>query len=335
LWYKPDTKFFKPKAYVKMDFNCPLAVSSPDAAVLSDIFVWLLVDYLNEYAYYAQAAGLDYGLSLSDNGFELSLAGFNHKLRILLEAVIQKIAKFEVKPDRFSVIKETVTKAYQNNKFQQPHEQATNYCSLVLQDQIWPWTEELDALSHLEAEDLANFVPMLLSRTFVECYIAGNVEKDEAESMVKHIEDVLFTDSKPICRPLFPSQFLTNRVTELGTGMKHFYYQEGSNSSDENSALVHYIQVHKDEFSMNSKLQLFELIAKQDTFHQLRTIEQLGYITSLSLSNDSGVYGVQFIIQSSVKGPGHIDSRVESLLKDLESKFYNMSDEEFKVRDTS
>jgi insulysin len=91
-----------------MDFNCPLAVSSPDAAVLSDIFVWLLVDYLNEYAYYAQAAGLDYGLSLSDNGFELSLAGFNHKLRILLEAVIQKIAKFEVKPDRFSVIKVTL-----------------------------------------------------------------------------------------------------------------------------------------------------------------------------------------------------------------------------------
>jgi insulysin len=99
--------------------------------------------------------------------------------------------------------------------------------------------------------------------------------------------------------------------------------------------LVYHEQVHKDEFSMNSKLQLFELIAKQDTFHQLRTIEQLGYITSLSLSNDSGVYGVQFIIQSSVKGPGHIDSRVESLLKDLESKFYNMSDEEFKVRDTS
>ncbi|KAG7561204.1 Metalloenzyme LuxS/M16 peptidase-like [Arabidopsis thaliana x Arabidopsis arenosa] len=335
LWYKPDTKFFKPKAYVKMDFNCPLAVSSPDTVVLSNLFVWLLVDYLNEYAYYAQAAGLHYGLSLSDNGFELSLVGFNHKLRILLEAVIQKIANFEVKPDRFSVVKETVIKSYQNYKFQQPYNQAMSYCSMVLQDHTWPWTEELDALSHLEAEDLMNFVPMLLSRTFVECYIAGNVEKDEAESMVKHIEDVLFNDPKPICRPLYPSQFLTSRVAELGAGMKYFYHQEGSNPSDENSALVHYIQVHQDEFSMNSKLQLFELIAKQATFHQLRTIEQLGYITSLSQRNDSGVYGVQFIIQSSVKGPGHVDSRVESLLKDLESKLYKMSDEEFKSNVTA
>lgn len=49
LWYKPDTNFSKPKAYFKMDFNCPLAVSSPDAAVLTDIFTRLLMDYLNEY----------------------------------------------------------------------------------------------------------------------------------------------------------------------------------------------------------------------------------------------------------------------------------------------
>ncbi|WZZ52175.1 hypothetical protein YC2023_052282 [Brassica napus] len=335
LWYKPDTKFFKPKAYVKTDFNCPLANTSPDAVVLSNIFVWLLVDCLNEYAYYARAAGLNYGLSLSGNGFELYLDGFNHKLRILLEAIMQKIAKFEVKPDRFSVIKETMTKAYQNIKFQQPYEQAMSYCSMVLQDRTWPWTEQLDALTHLEAEDLVNFVPMLLSRTFVECYVAGNVEKNEAESMVKHIEDVLFNDPKPISRPIFPSQTMISRVVELGTKIKCFYHQEGSNLSDESSALVHYIQVHQDEFAMNSKLQLFRLIAKQATFHQLRTVEQLGYITSLNQSNHSGVYGVQFIIQSPVKGPGHIDLRVESLLKDLESKLYKISDEEFKSNVTA
>ncbi|CAF2059202.1 unnamed protein product [Brassica oleracea var. botrytis] len=335
LWYKPDTKFFRPKAYVKMEFNCPLAVSSPDAVVLSSMFVWLLEDCLNEYAYYAEDAGLYYGLSLSDNGFELYLGGFNHKLMILLEAVIEKIAKFEVKPDRFSVIKEMDTKAYQNNKFRQPYSQATSYCSLVLHDQTWPWTEELDALLHMEAEDLVKFVPMMLSRAFVECYVAGNVDKEEAESMVKHVEDVLFKDPKPICRQLFPSQLLTDRVAELGTRTKYFYHQQGSNPKDENSALVHYIQVHQDEFSMNVKLQLFCLIAKQATFHQLRTVEQLGYITSLSRRNHSGVNGVQFIIQSSDKGPRHIDSRVESLLKDLESKFYNMSDEEFKSNVTA
>lgn len=40
-------------------------------------------------------------------------------------------------------------------------------------------------------------------------------------------------------------------------------------------------QVHQDDFTLNVKLQLFALIAKQPAFHQLRSVEQLGYITVL------------------------------------------------------
>lgn len=40
------------------------------------------------------------------------LVGYNHKLRILLETVIQKIAEFKVKPDRFAVIKVIIDGCY-------------------------------------------------------------------------------------------------------------------------------------------------------------------------------------------------------------------------------
>ena len=66
-----------------------------------------------------------------------------------------------------------VTKEYQNFKFQQPYQQAMYYCALILQDGTWPWMERLEALLHLEADDLAKFAPVMLSRTFLECYIAG------------------------------------------------------------------------------------------------------------------------------------------------------------------
>lgn len=36
---------------------------------------------------------------------QVSVGGYNHKLRILLETIIEKVVKFEVKPDRFYVIK--------------------------------------------------------------------------------------------------------------------------------------------------------------------------------------------------------------------------------------
>ncbi|GMY18899.1 insulin-degrading enzyme-like 1, peroxisomal, partial [Fagus crenata] len=347
VWYKPDTMFSTLKAYVKIYFNCPHAGNSPEAEVLTDIFTRLLMDCLNEIwyvsergavqlqfnivsSYYAQVAGLYYGISPTDCGFQVTLVGYNHKLRILLESVVEKIASFQVKPDRFSVIKEMVTKEYRNLKFQQPYQQAMYYCSLILQDHTWPWMEELCILPHLEAEDLAKFVPVMLSRAFVECYIAGNIETSEAESMIQHIEDVFFSGPNPLCQALFPSQHVTNRVVKLERGMSYFYPAEGLNPNDDNSALVHYIQDHRDDFVLNVKLQLFALIGKQPAFHQLRSVEQLGYITVLMQRNDSGICGVQFIIQSTVKGPGNIDLRVEAFLKMFESKLYDMTNEEFK-----
>jgi insulysin len=168
-------------------------------------------------------------------------------------------------------------KKYKNFKFQQPCQQAMYYCFLILQDQdhTWPWMEKLEVLLHLEAEDLAKFAPVMLSRAFLECYIAGsfksllfilifgeyqpflsgfkfhfvttifpgNIETSEAESMIQHIEDVLFSGPNPICQPLFSLQHAANRVVKLERGMSYFYPAEGLNPNDENSALVHYIQV--------------------------------------------------------------------------------------------
>ncbi|KAF2289393.1 hypothetical protein GH714_035782 [Hevea brasiliensis] len=267
-----------------------------------------------------KVAGLYYGIINTDSGFQVTVVGYNHKLRILLETVIKKIAKFEVKPDRFSVIKEMVIKEYENFKFQQPYQQAMYHCSLILQNQAWPWMDELEVLPHLEAEDLAKFVPLMLSRAFLECYIAGNIERSEAESIIEHMEDVFYKGPIPICQPLFPSQHLTNRVIKLERGNNYFYPIEGLNPSDENSALVHYIQVHRDDFMLNVKLQLFAFIAKQPAFHQLRSVEQLGYITVLMSRNDSGVRG----------GPRRVDLRVEAFLKMFETKLYEMTNEEFK-----
>ncbi|KAL0383546.1 UNVERIFIED_CONTAM: Insulin-degrading enzyme-like 1, peroxisomal [Sesamum calycinum] len=224
LWFKPDTAFSTPKAYVKIDFNCPVSGNSPESEVLTEIFTRLLMDYLNEYAYDAQVAGLYYGVTNTNYGFQVTVVGYNHKLKILLETVVHRIANFEVKPDRFAVIKEILCQNRRN----------------------------------------------------------------------------------------------------------YFYSAEGLNPSDENSALIHYIQVHQDDFRLNVILQLFALIAKQPAFHQLRSVEQLGYITVLMQRYDSGVRGVQFIIQSNVKGPGQIDLRVESFLKMFETKLYDMSSEEFK-----
>ncbi|XP_027771958.1 insulin-degrading enzyme-like 1, peroxisomal isoform X6 [Solanum pennellii] len=332
LWYKPDTLFSMPKGYCIIDFICPQSRSSPESAVLTCIFVWLLKDYLNEYAYDAEIAGLGYWISGHCSGFEVTVSGYNHKMRILLEKVIDRITNFKVEPDRFFVIKELFSKQYQNIKFQQPYEQALYYCSLILREHSWSWNDECEALTNLEIDDLVKFYPLLLSRTFLECYVAGNIDSKEAVSMIQHVEDALYKGSQPLSRALFASEHSSSRIINLEESKNYFYAAEGLNTSDENSALVHYIQVHSDEYIKNVKLQLFALIAKQPAFDQLRSVEQLGYITSLSRTSDAGVRGLQLIVQSSVKDPRYIESRFQAFLKTLETQLHDMSDDEFKKK---
>ncbi|KAL6856029.1 hypothetical protein ACP4OV_018831 [Aristida adscensionis] len=330
LWYKPDTMFFTPKAYVKMDFHCPLSHNSPESSVLTDLFTRLLMDYLNDYAYDAQVAGLYYAVNPNDTGFQVTMVGYNDKMRTLLETVIGKISDFEVKSDRFSVMKETMTKDYENFKFRQPYQQVLYYCSLILDEQRWPWDEELAALSYLQSTDLGKFLPHLLAKTFIECYFAGNIEPSEAKSIMQHVEDLLFNGPVSVCKPLSPSQHLAKRIVKLEKGLRFYYPAMCLNHQDENSALLHYIQTHQDNVRQNVLLQLLALVAKQPAFHQLRSVEQLGYIALLRQRNDSGVRGLQFIIQSTVKDPSNLDARVEAFLKIFEDTLYQMPDAEFK-----
>ncbi|KAG6487993.1 hypothetical protein ZIOFF_056751 [Zingiber officinale] len=327
LWYKPDTMFSMPKAYIKVEFNCPQSIVSPEAEVLTYIFTKLLIDYLNEYAYYAEVAGLYYAIYNTSSGFEVIVVGYNDKMQILLETIVGRIEQFEVKPDRFFVIKESITKEYENFKFQQPYQQAWHYSSLLLEYNTWPWNEKLEALPHLEPDHLSKFSNILLEKAFLEFYTAGNIEPREADSIVQHIEDVLFKSTHPKCKPLFPSQHLVNRIIKLEEGLRYYYPAEVLNIKDENSALIHYTQVsffipfiHQDEIKLNVRLQLFALIAKQAAFHQLRTVEQLGYITVLTQRNDSGTRG----------DPPYLEARVDAFLEMFESKFHEMTNEEYK-----
>ncbi|KAJ3687007.1 hypothetical protein LUZ61_016171 [Rhynchospora tenuis] len=330
LWHKPDKKFLVPKAYVVIDFHCPLANNSPEAEVLTSLFVSLLTDYLNDYAYNAQIASLSYSISNTTTGFQVAVTGYNHKMRLLIDAIMMQIARFKVKPNRFAVFKETYLKEYENIKFSQPYSQASYYLSLMLYDQSWPSNENLEALSALNADHLSNFIPNLLSRTLLECFVAGNIEAKEAEKIITDIEEILFKTPNSVFKPLFPSQYLPVRVVMLESSLKCLYRMKGMNLKDENSAIVHYIQIHQDNPLLNVQLQLFSLIASQPAFNQLRSVEQLGYITSLSPRSDAGVKGLEVIIQSTVKDPDNLDARIDAFFASFERTIYELDDKEFK-----
>lgn len=331
LWHKPDAAFLTPKAYVILDFSCPAAYTSPEAAALTRLYTMLLQDYLNEHAYAAEISGLSYSIEPTTLGFQVSVAGYNHKLTLLANKILSRLVAFEVLPDRFGVVKEKLLKHFLNRQYDAPYQQALYDLSVVLDHRRWHLDEYKDVLPGLSPEDLAAFFPHLLSRVHIESYIAGNMAAAEAEQFLAHVEEVLAHGPGLKVRPLFASQHAEKRVVQLPPGAAFYHPLPGLNPDEDNSALLFYLQVGQDEPHINALLELLVQTAKRDAFHQLRSVEQLGYIVFLLPRNDHGVRGIQGIIQSNVKDATGLEERMEAFWEGFEQTLGALSEEEFQT----
>ncbi len=82
----------------------------PTYVNMANLFVQLLQDSLSGYSYQANLAGLNYNLFPNSQGLYLTVSGFNDKIHVLLNDVLEKMISFKVDPQRFILIKEKVTK---------------------------------------------------------------------------------------------------------------------------------------------------------------------------------------------------------------------------------
>ncbi|KAG2427393.1 hypothetical protein HYH02_014613 [Chlamydomonas schloesseri] len=180
LWHKPDTRFGQPKAVLYLDIQSPEAYSSPRAAVLTRLFVKLVLDYLNEVAYPAQQAGLDYNLLNTQSGLQLLLSGYNHKLPHLMTEVLGRLGDFKVLPDRFEFVREGLVREYANQMHNQPYSWAMYRAELLTTARRWPLELYGAIAAGVTPAELEEHVRRLTSRCFVEGLAAGNMRRAEA-----------------------------------------------------------------------------------------------------------------------------------------------------------
>jgi insulysin len=110
LWYKEDTKFLLPKAIYKFEIRNPIVYFDPANVNMCNLFVDLLMDSLTEYAYDAELAGLKYKINTTNYGIVITLSGFSDKMDVLLKTIVERMATFKVDPQRFNILKESVSK---------------------------------------------------------------------------------------------------------------------------------------------------------------------------------------------------------------------------------
>ena len=124
-----------------------------------------------------------------------------------------------------------------------------------------------------------------------------------------------------------------SRSLTIPPGSSYIYSMLHPNPAEVNNAVVYHLYLGDvTDYSLRASVQLFEQIANEPAFDQLRTKEQLGYIVQSSVTMRTGESRVESFI-SSMSGilekmtEDEFNKHRQSLISKREEKAKNLSEE--------
>ncbi|XP_078187846.1 nardilysin isoform X2 [Callithrix jacchus] len=330
LWYKKDNKFKIPKAYIRFHLISPLIQKSAANVVLFDIFVNILTHNLAEPAYEADVAQLEYKLVAGEYGLVIRVKGFNHKLPLLFQLIINYLAEFSSTPAVFTMITEQLKKTYFNILIK-PETLAKDVRLLILEYARWSMIDKYQALMDgLTLECLLSFVKEFKSQLFVEGLVQGNVTSTESMDFLKYVVDKL--NFMPLEQEM-PVQF---QVVELPRG-HHLCKVKALNKGDANSEVTVYYQSGTRSLREYTLMELLVMHMEEPCFDFLRTKQTLGYHVYPTCRNTSGILGFSVTVgtQATKYNSEVVDKKIEEFLSSFEEKIENLTEDAFNTQVTA
>ncbi|KCV68489.1 hypothetical protein H696_04782 [Fonticula alba] len=359
LWYKKDNTFNIPKASASFMIRTPLNYATPRFAVATSLLTQLIRDDLTTFSYSASLAGLDYKFDNKLDFLELNLSGYNDRQLVFLESILDRIVNFKINPERFVVLKERLNRALINASRTHPYMLAFRETSRALHKIQFSdhqlraaliGGEEYRAVESnipsevdltepgITFEFISSLLPQLLKTFCIDGLIIGNHSTESAVAMAKLVEDKLLSVNAgaPDAGEAYPRPPARTQLI-LPKAAHYALLQPLADKSETNSALLttyNFGPSSTDDQSLRLRAAILVIaqIIKSPAFNQLRTKEQLGYVVHSDVSFGSGSAGLKILVQSAVRTPGYIGSRVRAFMRRaLVTEFETLSDESFQA----
>uniref|UniRef100_A0A8C1MA01 Nardilysin a (N-arginine dibasic convertase) n=1 Tax=Cyprinus carpio TaxID=7962 RepID=A0A8C1MA01_CYPCA len=330
LWYKKDNKFKIPKAYVRFHLISPVVQKSPKNLVLFDLFVNILVHNLAEPAYEADVAQLEYKLVAGEHGLVIKVKGFNHKLPLLFNLIVDYLADFSAAPDVFSMFEEQLKKTYFNILIK-PEKLGKDVRLLILEHSRWSTIQKYQAvLDGLSVDELMEFVSSFKSELYAEGLVQGNFTSTESMGFLQYVTNKLQFKKLSVEVPVL------FRVVELPQ-KHHLCKVKSLNKGDANSEVTVYFQSGPKNLREHTLMELLVMHMEEPCFDFLRTKETLGYHVYPTCRNTSGVLGFSVTVETQATkfNTELVETKIEEFLVSFGEKMNSLSDEAFKTQVTA
>ncbi|GMH39806.1 hypothetical protein BSKO_07704 [Bryopsis sp. KO-2023] len=333
FWHKKDVSFRVPKISVRLHLISAYTNESALHSVRADLFALIVNDILDPILHPAVLAGISFSASVAGTGLMLRFDGFGEIVPKVIRLVCEKISSLsrEEIENRFPPLHDRLSESLRNRDFMNPHLQANYSMNDCLSQPSWHTHDKLEECQNLTLEDIFNFWEEFRAEMTVEGLALGNLEDTEAADICFNIVSLLKPSGLPAERwrqkRVCKITSISPETQSLGSCVT--YKPRNPNPENGDSAVYVLYQIGLDDFGTMAHGALFQLISEKNCFHQLRTVEKLGYIVKLELHRLVNVVGVGIRVQTAGCTPDELDKRVQAWLHDFRKDLEGLSDAEF------
>ncbi len=318
LWHLQDGSYGLPKADFFFSVRTPAANDSPRHSVLTQLYVNLVNDQLEAFAYPADLAGLSFRLYAHMRGFSVRISGYDERQNVLLQRILDALAEPRIDPKRFEILKAELKRRYENSRRDQPYNRAMTRLRDLLLQPNWTLAEQLSVVEHVSAPQLERFAGQLLAQVDVVALAHGNLDVSGAQALGELVH-------KALVAPAQVTQVPRGQVMQLRRGDR---LASGLRAEHPESALVMYLQAPDASVASRARTGLLAQVLGSPFFDALRTEKKLGYVVFANAYPILDSAGAVFIVQSPVAGAVTLQSEVRGFLDGYREQLAGMGEAE-------
>lgn len=323
VWHQADTDFGVPRATLRIDLRTP-AAADPEGQVLGNLFARLVSDELNTFAYPARLAGLSYNLRGDHSGLFLSLGGYDDKLEVLLDMVLDTMSNLDLtserRGERFEHFRRELIRELGNEMQRRPYERTMAELRHLLESPEYAPEQLIEAAERVSVEDLATWRDEALRQPGLLALLHGNLDDARAEALASMLQDRL--------DPRGPEVGPEPRLVRL----ENSRVQREVKVEHDDAAFTRYVQGRDQSWAERARFGLLGSMLRTPYFNELRTEQQLGYVVSAGPWVRVNTPGLFFVVQSPVAPPAALEAATLAFLDSYAERLEDMSAAEFESK---
>ena len=309
VYFGIENEFLRPKGVITYKIFFPEEAMNPLFRVMLKTYIKCVNETLNEIAYPAKEAGLNYSIVDGYEGIYITVNGYRESALELFKTIAEHLIHYEISNIRFNAVRDKISREYENFYLSDAWNITRTEIDRIYRDILYEPRNLNTIIGEIGLSDIKVFSKTIYKSVYLEGFIYGDFSENEALESLRVLKEKLDIQTSAKKEQTYQAKYLrqekageTNIIKKLQVNNSCFWREYFLGS---------------DRAAIRAAAAILNQAIKRPFFTEMRTNQQLGYIVWSGTRRIDDFYNLFFVIQSGVYSADELNARAEDYINKL------------------